>query len=287
VIDLCGYEGLLARTPYTREFIPWLCYDFVVTTWEPTPGDVCTAINFTLLREAYWSDGTPITFNDINYTFVQMKYDLAARGLPDPWWISNVQNIVQMINYSDTTFEVRLDVKSVFAVGWIGGNRIMPMHIWKPICTGQPRPSDGTPWDPTTFAPDINIIHSGAWCFDDYAMGSTILMKAHKAGITVQTTGISDPNWLSSSPILSPKGFFRYGRPEDPNNDGKVNVLDAIMLSNSFGTQEGGAGAGGGVYNRRLDFNGDGRINVLDAIMLANWFGWPNKNLNESPIYPI
>ncbi|MCJ7505613.1 hypothetical protein MUP05_03955, partial [Candidatus Bathyarchaeota archaeon] len=117
VIDLVGYESLLYREPYTRMFKPWLSDSFVVGTWDD---GTKTAINFTMRRAAFWSDGTPITFADINYTFVQLQYDLAARGLPPPWWLSNVQNIVQMIQHSATLFEVRLDVKSVFAVGWIG-----------------------------------------------------------------------------------------------------------------------------------------------------------------------
>jgi len=280
VIDLVGYESLLYREPYTRMFKPWLCDSFVVGTYEPTPGDVRTAINFTMRRPAFWSDGTPITFEDIEYTFVTLKNDLALRGLPDPWWISNVQNIVQMIKHSATLFEVRLDVKSVFAVGWIGGNRILPKHIWEPICTGDPRPSDGAPWDPTSFAPDINLIHSGAWCFVSYAPQATILLTAHKPGTTVTTSGITDPNWLGSIPITSTNGFFRYFRDEDLNKDDKVNILDAILLAGKFGKKEGDVG-----YSRVIDVNGDGKINILDAILLAKVFGWPSFENTECAAY--
>jgi ABC-type transport system substrate-binding protein len=227
-------------------------------------------------RAAFWSDGTPITFADINYTFVQLKYDLALRGLPDPWWISNVQNIVEMIQYSATKFEIRLDVKSVFAVGWIGGNRILPKHIWEPICKGLPRPIDGAPWDPTSFAPDINVIHSGPWCFNTYETGASILLTAHKPGVTVTTSGISDVNWAASNPVTSPYGFFRYFRDEDLNHDDKVNILDAILLAGHFGQTESSLG-----YSRVYDINGDGRINILDAILLAGKFGWPNPEKTE------
>ena len=280
VIDLCGYESLLYREPYTRMFRPWLTDSFTVGTYEPTPGDVRTAINFTMRRAAFWSDGTPITFADINYTFLQMKVDLAARGLPDPWWISNIQNIVDVIQHSATKFEVRLDVKSVFAVGWIGGNRILPKHIWEPICKGLPRPIDGEPWDATSFVPDINIIHSGAWCFETYEVGATLLLKAHKPGVTVTTSGITDPNWQGSLPIFSPKGFFRYFRDEDLNKDDKVNILDAILLAGHFGQTEASPG-----YSRVYDINGDGRINILDAILLAGKFGWPNPEKTECLAY--
>jgi hypothetical protein len=276
VIDLVGYESLLYREPYTRMFKPWLSDSFTIGTYD-NGGTPSTAINFTMRRAAYWSDGTPITYEDIEYTFVTMKNDLALRGLPDPWWISNVQNIVQMIKYDATHFEVRLDVKSVFAVGWIGGNRILPKHIWEPICTGAPRPIDGAAWDPTTFAPDINIIHSGAWCFNTYETGASILLTAHKPGTTVTTSGITDPNWQGSIPITSTNGFFRYFRDEDLNKDDKVNILDAIKLANAFGAKEGDA-----KYNRAYDINGDGKTNILDAIKLAGYFGWPNPEKTEA-----
>lgn len=281
VIDLCGYEALLYREPYSRAFKPWLCDKFFVGTWMNGTEGPYTAMNFTLRRNATWSDGTLITFADIEYTFVTMKNDLSARGLAPPWWISNVQNIVEMIQYSPTEFEIRLDVKSVFAVGWIGGNRILPKHIWQPICTGVPRPSDGTAWDPTTFAPDVNIIHSGPWCFDDYATGATILLIAHKPGVTVNT-GLADPNWAASLDITSPYGFFRYFRDEDYNHDDKVNILDAIKLGNNFGAKEGNPDPLKPVYDRLYDINGDGSINILDAIKLGNVFGWPNNELSEA-----
>jgi len=280
VIDFCGYESLLYREPYSRMLRPWLCDSFTVGTYEPTPGDVRTAINFTMRRDAHWSDGTPITFEDIEYTLVQMKYDLAARGLPPPWWIGNTKDIIEMVQYSSTKFEIRLDVKSVFAVGWVGLTRILPKHIWEPICKGLPRPSDGLPWDPTTFAPDINIIHSGPWCFDTYETGVFTLLRAHKPGVTVTTSGITDPNWAASLPITSPYGFFRYFRDEDLDKDDKVNILDAILLAGKFGKKEGDVG-----YSRVIDINGDGRINVLDAILLAGKFGWPNNEKVECAAY--
>jgi parallel beta-helix repeat protein len=54
----------------------------------------------------------------------------------------------------------------------------------------------------------------------------------------------------------------------DINGDGTVNILDAIILSNSFlatrGTQS---------WNPNADLNNDDVVNILDAIILANNFG--------------
>jgi hypothetical protein len=57
----------------------------------------------------------------------------------------------------------------------------------------------------------------------------------------------------------------------DINGDGRVDILDAIALSNSFLKRQGQAG-----FNPAADINQDGVVNILDAIQLANNF---NKQL--------
>jgi hypothetical protein len=54
----------------------------------------------------------------------------------------------------------------------------------------------------------------------------------------------------------------------DINRDGAVNILDAILLSNSFLKSIGQAD-----FNPNADLNGDGVVNILDAIILSNNFG--------------
>lgn len=274
VLDLIGFEGLVARNPYDLgTFMPWLADSFKVETWtDPETGDTLTAVKFVLRRDAYWSDGVKVTIDDILYTFLQMDDDLDARGLPPPWWISNVQDMVGIDVLSATSFRIRFAIKSVFALGWCG-NRILPKHIWRPICTGATAPKSGEPWDPTTFAPDPDLINSGPWRLDEYVPNSHILLVAHKKGSTVNTGITTDPN-KNAEDITSPYGYFRYFRDEDLNKDDKVNVLDAILLAGAFGAREGDPR-----YTRTSDINGDGVINVLDAILLAKVFGWPTGEI--------
>jgi len=215
ILDLLGYESLIMRDPYTRAFMPWLCTTYRVGSYDEGMGPL-TNITFTLGRNAYWSDGIPVTIDDVEYTFTQLRTDLNSRGLPPPYWSGNLDSIVEFIKHSDTEFEVRLDVKNLYALGWIGGNRILPKHIWQPICTGAIAPKSGVAWDPTTFAPDPDMIHSGPWCLDDYATGSQILLKAHRPGV-YNTHMTTDPN-KNSEDITSPYGFA-FGKvvkfPED------------------------------------------------------------------------
>jgi len=62
-------------------------------------------------------------------------------------------------------------------------------------------------------------------------------------------------------------GTVYVGIPGDLNADGKVNILDAILLSNAFGASPGSSN-----WNANADINGDGVVNILDAIILANNF---------------
>ena len=54
----------------------------------------------------------------------------------------------------------------------------------------------------------------------------------------------------------------------DINGDGVVNILDAILLANAFGSKPGDPN-----WNPNADLNNDDIVNILDAIILANHFG--------------
>jgi peptide/nickel transport system substrate-binding protein len=74
--------------------------------------------------------------------------------------------------------------------------------------------------------------------------------------ITAYTTG--DPSTQSYFTLVG-----------DINGDAIVDILDAILLANSFGLTLGNPG-----FNPAADLNGDNTINILDAILLANNFGF-------------
>ncbi len=58
------------------------------------------------------------------------------------------------------------------------------------------------------------------------------------------------------------------GIPGDINKDGKVNILDAILMASAFGTRPGELN-----WDIRCDLNKDDKVNILDAIILAANFG--------------
>lgn len=165
------YDSLLTRNASDLgEFLPWIAESFEVGTYlHPTLGN-CSKIRFTLRPDVRWSDGTPLTVADVYFTFVEVKEILNSRGFPNPWWWSNVQNILSFSILDPFNFEVLLDVKSYWAVGWVGGNIILPKHIWKPICeTGNPQQD--------YFGP-AELVGSGPWKFVEYSpAGKYVLLN--------------------------------------------------------------------------------------------------------------
>jgi ABC-type transport system substrate-binding protein len=188
------FEELLKRFPFNLGiFKSWLAESFEVGTYvHPKYGSV-SKVNFTLRPDITWQDGTPLTTADVYFTLVELPKIISARGLPPLPWMSNVENILDFRITDPYNFEVLFNNMSIYAPSWLSRQVILPMHIWKPIV------STG---DPTDFAPDPNMIGSGAWRLQEYVPGSHIIMAPNTKGSTIQT------NLPGSNPITSPKGYW-------------------------------------------------------------------------------
>jgi len=175
------YPSLLSRNPNDLgTFDPVVVKQWWVSTYTHEDYGECTKIRFQLRDDVCWSDGEKLTVDDIFFTFVELKQILEGRGLPNPWWYSNVQDILSFSIIDPCTFEVLLSVKSYWALGWIGGNIILPEHIWRPIAeTG----------DPEAAQPDPALIGATPWLFDSYTgVGGTVLL-------------LKNPNYWLLTPI--------------------------------------------------------------------------------------
>jgi ABC-type transport system substrate-binding protein len=203
------YDKLIRRNPYNPyDWMPWMVKNYSIGTYDHPIYGLCSKIHFTLRTDIYWNDGTPLTIADIEYTFVEMKHDLEARGLPPPWWIRSIETILSFSTLDPYNFEVLFDVKSIWTLTWIAEVPILPKHVWKPIICG-PDGIPGTPDDPPPefvlgFAPDPDLVGSGPWRLVEYVEFSHVLLAANKRSYTIQT------NLPGSQPIHSPFGYFRY-----------------------------------------------------------------------------
>ena len=85
----------------------------------------------------------------------------------------------------------------------------------------------------------------------------TITLPASAIPVSDRGNNAASPTHLL--PDLDGEIYLRVGKPFDLNADGIVNVLDLILISQSFGTPQG-------------DINGDGTTNILDLTLVAQQF---------------
>jgi hypothetical protein len=64
-------------------------------------------------------------------------------------------------------------------------------------------------------------------------------------------------------------GTIYVTKPGDVNGDGRVNILDSILVSNAFLAMPGSPN-----WTPNADIDGSGQVNILDSIILSNhWTG--------------
>jgi hypothetical protein len=115
-------------------------------------------------------------------------------------------------------------------------------------------------------------------------------LDANGDGLPTYTYGadVSAPYEEPSDRVDADKVWLAKKVVGDINNDGVVNILDAILLSNAFGSSQGEHD-----WNRTADLNTDGTINILDAILLANHFnqstssGATSKVSSNGPVQAV
>jgi parallel beta-helix repeat protein len=79
---------------------------------------------------------------------------------------------------------------------------------------------------------------------------------------------IVNANNTDRYPLMQPYAILRAPTPGDLNQDGRVDLLDAIAVAEVFGLQSGDPR-----WDAEADLNQDGVIDVLDVIIVANNFG--------------
>ncbi|RLI42624.1 hypothetical protein DRO69_10155, partial [Candidatus Bathyarchaeota archaeon] len=200
------YEGPIYRNPYfLLEWKPLWLKNFTVFTWtDPEDGTVKSGVRMTLRSDITWHDGTPVTVADIYYSWIELPRKLIDNGFPPPWWYPTIVHFKSFYIIDPCNIEILLDKKSVLALSYVS-TTVLPKHIWDPIVE---RNIAGTnpEWEAIEgFAPDPNLIGSGAWRLEEYVPGSYITLVANRPGVTVQT------NLEGSEPITSPYGYYRNG----------------------------------------------------------------------------
>jgi peptide/nickel transport system substrate-binding protein len=127
----------------TGEVIPWLA-----TAWEVSPDGLTWT--FTLHDKAMWHDGTPVTADDVAFTF---DYLVNGPAKTAPSGIVGKPDIVASVVASDahTAVFTLARPSATFAVTVAGKVPILPKHIWSAVA------------DPATFREPTALIGSGPY----------------------------------------------------------------------------------------------------------------------------
>ena len=97
-----------------------------------------------------------------------------------------------------------------------------------------------------------------AWNTTDFTKG--------EYNITAYATPIEGETEITDN--LGLGGFVKIVVPGDINGNGVINIIDAILLGNSFGSKPGYSN-----WNPNADINSNNIVNILDAIILATHMG--------------
>ncbi len=129
------YDSPGGRDPMTKGpmQVPYLADHWEVGTWvDPRDGLTKAAITVTMRPDVVWSDGTPMTVDDVIYTLIDMPAALRAKGCPDVWWQPTLDQIAGFYKLDEYTVQVLMRVNAVWAMNWVVGNIVVPKHKWEP-----------------------------------------------------------------------------------------------------------------------------------------------------------
>jgi ABC-type transport system substrate-binding protein len=191
------YDTLGYRDPY--DLSQWRTCppisDWTVGTWMDGAEEK-SKVRITLRPDIKFTDGVPLTVDDVIYSLTQVAHDLVNNGWPPPWWWPTAEQVQSACVIDPYNVEILFGVQSYLAQSWaLGGFYIIPKHIWKPLIDSG---------DPTGFAPDPNLIGSGPWRYVSMTPGVSLFMAANTAGSTVTT------DLLGSESITSPIDNTNY-----------------------------------------------------------------------------
>ena len=148
----------LVKLDASKQIIPDLA-----TTWDVS--DDGLTITFHLRDDANWTDGEPVTSNDVKYTFDTIKTN-------DSYYFASRLSIVDSIDAPDEATVVfnmnQADVSFIADLGWYA-TFILPEHVY----------NNGQSWEEN--AASMSPIGSGPFMLSEYNQGESIVLVPNTA----------------------------------------------------------------------------------------------------------
>jgi peptide/nickel transport system substrate-binding protein len=172
--DVLGYiyEGMLTTNGITGELEPGMA-----ESWEISDDDL--SIIFTLREGLKWSDGEPLTVDDVVFTFNEVLFN--------PKIPSSAQDILRIgesgafptvRKLDDRRIEVRSPEKFAPLLRFAGGSEILPKHILKPIVDAKDSQGNSAFMSALgTDTPPEKIVSSGPYRLVSYLPSQRLIMQ--------------------------------------------------------------------------------------------------------------
>ena len=177
------FDGLITQNPLTGEFEPVLA-----ESWTVSDNDL--EIIFTLREDLKWSDGAPLTADDVVFTFneVYLNEKIPYNGRSSlKVGESGAFPKIEKLNDLQVKFTLPEPFAPFFSTI---GDSILPKHILKPTIDQEDR--EGNPvllstW--TVDTPPEKIVVNGAYKIKEYANAQRIIFEANPYYWKAQATG--------------------------------------------------------------------------------------------------
>jgi peptide/nickel transport system substrate-binding protein len=261
------YESMMGNNPFSLKPTEyWLANDSQVTTWN-NGTDELTKLVFNIRSGVQWQDGNPLTVADVEFSINFTK----ACGPAVAWTYSSVEYVNRTEIINGTALAVYMNVKSMFALQWIGGLAIIPKHIWETQFPDWNTPGwNSMPvrsWAPWTISYTVGqaktkCFGTGAWVFKEWSHGNYISLAAftsHYYSPETLEARIKDSFWqfmgdVNKNLVVEGLDHARMVKamaplqPLDPDcdisgpagkPDGKVDAYDYHVLEMNFGAVAG------------------------------------------------
>lgn len=166
------FEALTTLDPFTGEYVPQLAESWKVAE------DKCTW-TFKLKPGIQFSDGTPLTARDVEFTWNELIYDnKRPASAKDPRWPSSTRDVVQVDDkpievkaIDDLTVQVRTASPTALLLGWMS-TAILPEKAYGAAAR------DGSFGGKLgTDARSEDVVATGPWLLKEYVRGDHVSLK--------------------------------------------------------------------------------------------------------------
>jgi len=170
---------------------------------------------FYLVKDAFFSDGIPVTAEDVKFSFEYMQEH------PHPWVSLNMVKNVEVVD--DHTVKVELlDTYAPFLSEIAGNVPVMPRHIWQDVA------------DPSQFNTPESVIGSGPFTLEHFDPTAGTYIFAANANYFLGApvidklifSEVNDPAQALADGDLDAAQHLGYGEAMRLKSEGRFNVME-------------------------------------------------------------